>query len=304
MFNRCDSDGIHAHHGGHMSALCLSLTLATLTGCGALRLVDVPSENQDSRIDHLVIHFTGASFAESMRVLTQRNRPRVSAHYLVPAPGDPTYSQRRLRVHRLVDEDQRAWHAGESYWDEATAINARSIGIEIVNESRCVLVDPALRPGTPENQRCEFREYDAEQLNIVIALAQEVLQRNPDIDPEDVVGHADIAPDRRLDPGPMFPWRTLYEHGIGAWYDEETVADYLLQFATQPPEVARLQRALNAWGYRIEATGEIDTQTRFVLRAFQMHFRPSNWSALPDAETAAILFALLEKYRPRALRDL
>jgi N-acetyl-anhydromuramyl-L-alanine amidase AmpD len=285
-----------------MRLLFLSLAFATLTACGPLRIIDRPSAVQSGRVDHLVIHFTGESFAESMRLLTERTGMPVSAHYLVPAPDDPTYTERSLRIYRLVDEERRAWHAGESYWDSATELNARSIGIEIVNESRCVDIDPDLEPGTPQNQRCEFRDYAPEQIEMMIALARDILERNPDIDPENVVGHADVAPDRRLDPGPTFPWRTLYEYGIGAWYDDAAVARYRAGFEAQPPDVALLQRALAAYGYRIEPTGELDPPTAFVLRAFQMHFRPTDWSGNPDAETAAILFALIERYRPSALR--
>lgn len=285
--------------------LCLpAAVLLALTACSPLRLVDAPAEVQSERIDHLVIHFTGERYAESVRLLTQRTDIPVSVHYLIPAPNDSTYSRRALRVHRLVDEAQSAWHAGRSYWDEATSLNARSIGIEIVNTSRCTDIDPELEPSAPDNQRCEFRDFPPEQIELVIALARDILERNPDIDPENVVGHGDIAPDRRIDPGPTFPWRTLYEHGIGAWPEDETVALNLARFDAQPPQIAVLQRALAAYGYEIEATGEIDPQTQFVLRAFQAHFRPSNWSGQPDTETAAILFALLEKYRPNALEDL
>ena len=286
-----------------LTAACLVAALA-LAACGSLRYVDSPAVVQSSRIDHLVIHFTGEDFAESMRLLTQRTETPVSVHYVVPEGGDRTYPRQRLIVHRLVDEEQRAWHAGESHWRGATALNARSIGIEVVNRSSCIEIDPGLEPETPENQRCTFLDYDLEQLALVIELAQDILARNPDIDPEDVVGHADIAPSRRVDPGPKFPWRTLHEHGIGAWYDADTVARYRARFEMAPADIVLLQRALGAYGYEVEASGENDPQTRFALRAFQMHFRPSNWSGRPDAETAAVLFALLEKYRPAALRRL
>ncbi|WP_428103157.1 N-acetylmuramoyl-L-alanine amidase [Candidatus Rariloculus sp.] len=272
----------------------------TLAACSPLRFVDVESETQSSRIDYLVIHFTSADYAESMRVLTQRTERPVSSHYLVPERGDPTYPRQRLRVHRLVDENRRAWHAGQSYWRGEEALNGSSIGIEIVNQSGCMATDPGSEPGTPQD-RCQFHDFDAEQIDLVIELALDILDRHPRIDPVDVVGHADIASNRRLDPGPTFPWRTLYENGIGAWYDDETVAGYRERFEAEQPDLVLLQRGLNAYGYDIEDTGEYDRQTRVVLRAFQMHFRPSDWSAQPDAETAAIVFALLEKYRPAAL---
>ena len=132
----------------------------------------------------------------------------------------------------------------------------------------------------------------------------DILQRHPRIDPVDIVAHSDIAPDRRLDPGPKFPWRRLHEHGIGAWYDDDAVDRYRQRFEAQPPTLALLQRGLKAYGYDVDDTGEHDPRTQVALRAFQMHFRPMDWSGLPDAETAAILFALLEKYRPRALTRL
>ena len=272
----------------------------TLAACSPLRFVDVESETQSSRIDYLVIHFTSADYAESMRVLTQRTERPVSSHYLVPERGDPTYPRQRLRVHRLVDENRRAWHAGQSYWRGEEALNGSSIGIEIVNQSGCMATDPGSEPGTPQD-RCQFHDFDAEQIDLVIELALDILDRHPRIDPVDVVGHADIASNRRLDPGPTFPWRTLYENGIGAWYDDETVAGYRERFEAEQPDLVLLQRGLNAYGYDIEDTDEYDRQTRAVLRAFQMHFRPSDWSGQPDAETAAIVFALLEKYRPAAL---
>ena len=274
--------------------------MCTLAACSPLRIVEVDSETHSGRIDHLVIHFTSADFAESMRVLTQRTERPVSAHYLVPEGGVPTYPRRRLRVHRLVDEQRRAWHAGQSHWGGEEPLNGTSIGIEIVNQSGCTAAGPGGEAAPPQDS-CRFRDFDAEQIDLVIELVLDILDRHPGIDPVDVVGHADIASDRRSDPGPTFPWRTLYEHGIGAWYDDETVAGFRERFEAEQPDLALLQRGLNLYGYDIEDTGEYDRQTRAVLRAFQMHFRPSDWSGQPDAETAAIVFALLEKYRPEAL---
>lgn len=274
-----------------------------LLACDSLRFVDVVSENQSNRIQHIVIHFTSVDFAQSMRMLTERSGRPVSAHYLVPENGDPTYPHRRLRVYRLVGEESRAWHAGRSHWNGAEGLNGSSIGIEIVNRSACAPVALGNEPDPPED-RCEFHDFDAEQIDLVIDLMLGILQRHPGIDPVDVVAHSDIAPGRRLDPGPTFPWRRLYEHGIGAWYDHETVHRYRQRFEAQPPTLSLLQRGLKAYGYDVDDTGEHDPRTRAALTAFQMHFRPSDWSGQPDAGTAAILFALLEKYRPRALAGL
>ena len=285
------------------ASLVSLLGSCALFACTPLRFVDVDSENQSSRINHIVIHLTSVDFAKSLRVLTERTERPVSAHYLVPENGDPTYPRRRLRVYRLVGDDQRAWHAGQSHWRGETALNSSSIGIEIVNRSSCVAEAPDSEAGVPD-VRCEFLDYDPEQIDLVIELALDILRRHPGIDPEDIVGHSDIAPDRRLDPGPLFPWRLLYEHGIGAWYDEDTAQRYRERFEAQPPALALLQRGLAAYGYDVDDTGEHDARTQLALRAFQLHFRPSDWSGQPDAETAAIVFALLEKYRPRSLEAL
>jgi N-acetylmuramoyl-L-alanine amidase len=260
-------------------------------------MVDVPSANHNSRIQYLVIHFTSENFSESLRLLTQRTDNPVSVHYLVPEPGDDTYDRTSLRIHRLVPESRRAWHAGTSSWGRADALNDTSVGIEIVNQSACVNNDPDTETPTPEDQTCRFLDYPEEQVALVIKLASDIIERNPEIDPVDVIGHGDIAADRRVDPGPRFPWKRLYEAGIGAWYDDDTVAMYRRQFDEGLPDMVTMQAALGRYGYLIEETGLNDTQTRFVIRSFQMHFRPSGTSGEMDAETAAILFALNEKYR-------
>ncbi len=267
-------------------------------------MVDAPSVNQNSRIQFLVLHFTSQPFDESMRLLTQRTDRPVSVHYLVPEPGDATYPRKDLRIHRLVPEHRRAWHAGQSFWNGNVALNGASIGIEVVNQSSCESTNPAAEIQTPDMQSCTFRDYPEAQIQLVIELAKDILDRHPDIDPVDVVGHSDIAPSRRLDPGPTFPWKRLYEHGIGAWYDDSTVDAYRRRFADSPPSIEVLQRGLRAYGYSVQETGELDVQTRFALRAFQMHFRASSFDGLPDPESTAILFALLEKYRPRALSEI
>ncbi|NOX70786.1 MAG: N-acetylmuramoyl-L-alanine amidase [Gammaproteobacteria bacterium] len=267
-------------------------------------MIDAPSLNQNSRINYLVLHFTSEDFAESLRLLTQRTDNPVSVHYLVPETGDATYDRRSLRIHRLVPENRRAWHAGRSYWAGADALNDTSIGIEIVNRSACVDDDPETERPSPEGQTCTLLAFPDEQIDLVIRLATDILDRNPDIDPVDVVGHGDIAPSRRVDPGPLFPWKRLYEQGIGAWYDDETVSRYTEKFSADYPALPRIQQALNTYGYLIEVTGENDVQTRFAVRVFQMHFRPGNVSGQIDVETVAILYALLEKYRPKLINDL
>ena len=280
-----------------MIRLLISLGLLSVAGCASQRMVDIPSENHNSRIQYLVIHFTSENFAESLRLLTTRTENPVSVHYLVPEPGDDTYNRNSLSIHRLVPESRRAWHAGTSYWGRADALNDTSVGIEIVNQSACTNNDPETEFPTPEDQTCRFLEYPEAQLQLVVELASDILERNPEIDPVDVIGHGDIAADRRVDPGPRFPWKRLYDNGIGAWYDDETVAAYKERFDRVLPDMLNVQEALQRYGYQIGVTGENDVQTRFVIRSLQMHFRPSGTSGRMDAETAAILFALNDKYR-------
>ena len=278
--------------------ILLAAVASLVVGCSALPIIDAPSANHNSRINYLVIHFTSEHFAESLRLLTTRTNNPVSAHYLVPEPGDETYTQGKLRIHRLVGEDRRAWHAGRSFWAGAESLNNNSIGIEIVNRSACVDNNTDSETTAPEDQTCSFLEYPEQQLELVIELVTDILDRYPDIDPVDIVGHADIAPGRRVDPGPLFPWKRLYDLGIGAWYDDQTMRQYRAQFATDMPSTHEVQMALRTYGYQVEPTGRTDIQTRFVVRALQMHFRPDGVSGHIDAETAAILFALNDKYRP------
>ena len=153
------------------------LLLAMITGCSDLPMVDVPSENQSSRVQLLVLHFTSEHFAESLRLLTRPTDRPVSAHYLVPQPGDIHYGRDELVVHRLVPEDRRAWHAGISVWARRAALNDGAIGIEIVNRSACrdpeAWSDPAFAEAggerTPEAQDCDFLPYPDQQIELVRA---------------------------------------------------------------------------------------------------------------------------------------
>ncbi len=265
-----------------------------LSACAPYAMRDQASANQDGRVRYLIFHFTSEDTAESLRLLTQPSANPVSAHYLVDvadAPGD------RVVVHRLVPENARAWHAGRSYWAGETALNASSIGIEIVNESNCSAQQPMA-------EDCEFLPYPPAQVDAVIALCRAVLARHPDIQPWRVLGHSDIAPARKVDPGPQFPWAALHEAGIGAWYEDAVVKRYRQRFAQRAPSLQQVQEALNAWGYDLQPTGTMDPPTQLALRAFQLHFRPERFDGLVDTQTSAILFALLERYRPEQLARL
>jgi N-acetyl-anhydromuramyl-L-alanine amidase AmpD len=269
--------------------------------------VMVESANQDSRVNVVVIHHTSEDFGGSLHVLTEETSRPVSSHYLVPEPLDPSYDRKKLKVYQLVDEDQRAWHAGSSYWKGQTKLNNVSIGIEIVNETYCHRAEGMAQGETadwPSETICFYPDYPETQLALVIDLLQGILARHPEVDPTNVVGHADIAPQRKIDPGPRFPWQRLYQLGIGAWYDDETVIRYWEQFNRGLPTVLQMQEALHAYGYAIERTGELDEQTGNVLRAFQHHFLPYRVTREFTVETAAVLYALIDKYYPDELPPL
>lgn len=235
------------------------------------------------RVRFLILHYTAGAFKGSVTALTG---PSVSAHYLVPDPLDKTYTDagfKDLRMFNLVDENERAWHAGASVWGNRNNLNDTSIGIEIVN-------DASFDQGV-----FTFPPYNVQQIEAVKQLAFDILQRYPDITPTHVLGHSDIAPGRKSDPGPAFPWKALYEAGIGAWYDEASKLHYQAQFNLALPAKAEVLAKLRVYGYDVSQAGT-DSGYRTVLRALQLHFRPQHHEGALDAETAAILYALVEKY--------
>ena len=276
-----------------------------LAGCTTSGTVTEPSQNYNTRVSIVVIHHTTADFGDSLHILTKPSSNSVSSHYLIPEPDDSTYGKSKLQVHRLVSEGNRAWHAGVSHWAGKNGLNDQSIGIELVNQTYCrrstvVDEDTAL----PVRRICFFPDFADSQIALLVDLLGEILERHPDVRPTHIIGHADIAPDRKIDPGPRFPWQRLYRLGYGAWFDDDTVIRYWEQFTQQPMPVRNVQSALKAYGYGIEVTGELDAQTHNVLRAFQMHFRPSEVSNEATPTTVAILYALIEKYYPEQLDDL
>ena len=275
-----------------------------LMGCVPYKLIDVPSENLNSRIDYIVLHATSQNFDESLNTLTKQSDYPVSSHYLIPHLDDESYDRNDLAVYRLVPEGGRAWHAGKSNWADEVSLNDRSIGIEIVNEFSCTEHADITNTPTIDFLECQFLPYPKNQIALLIVLLQDILARHPEINPIDIVSHADIAPERKSDPGPYFPWKELYDAGIGAWYDEEDFEKHMKIFAFQLPEISVIQQALSILGYSVEETGEFDEQTRYALRAMQLHYRSTNYKGELDVESVAILFSLIEKYRVLEIDDL
>ena len=280
------------------------LSCSFITACSGVPIVSAPSENFNSRVNHLVIHFTSEDFERSLAILTGETERRVSAHYLIPEPGDVTYSDDNLRVYELVSTSNRAWHAGRSYWAGKTGLNDQSIGIEIVNQSGCKEDIATLGNSAEFATACAFQPFGSEQIDLVVRLLKKTLEQHPDIRPEAIVGHADIAPSRKVDPGPLFPWRQLYDAGIGAWFDEDRVAELKEVLIQYPLTIEQQQALLLAYGYKVTVTGIEDEQSQLAVRAFQMHFRPANYAGFFDEESAAILISLLERYHPYSFKKL
>jgi len=199
-------------------------------------------------VDMLVLHYTGMQSAEAALARLCDPAAEVSAHYLVGEDGE---------VAALVAEEHRAWHAGKSSWRGHTDVNSRSIGIEIVN------------PG----HEFGYRPFPDAQIMALIDLCQGILARWP-IPARNVVGHSDVAPARKQDPGELFPWKRLADSGIGLW-----------PIATGAGGDAAV--LLRDYGYE----GDLPD----VLRAFQRHFRPSLCDGRLDQETGALLNGLIRQ---------
>jgi len=210
------------------------------------------------RIKVLVIHYTADDFDSSLATLTDK---QVSSHYLVPAVP-PRYNG-KPRIWQLVPEQELAWHAGISAWRGATRLNDTSIGIELENR------------GWQKSAGVKyFAPFEPAQIQALIPLAKDIIARYH-IKPENVVAHADIAPQRKDDPGPLFPWQQLAQQGIGAWPDAQRVNFYLAGRAPHTPvDTASLLELLARYGYDVKPDMTPREQRR-VIMAFQMHFRPT-----------------------------
>jgi N-acetylmuramoyl-L-alanine amidase len=223
-----------------------------------MKVVERPSVNCDARpdgaaIDILVLHYTGMQTAEEALTRLCDYDAAVSAHYTIDRDGT---------VYSHVPELMRAWHAGASYWAGERNVNGRSIGIELVN------------PGHDFG----YIPFTDEQIGALIELTHGILGRHP-IPPRRVVGHSDVAPGRKKDPGELFPWWRLAKEGIGAWPNGHAQSSG--DFTT---DLAR-------FGYGVPP--EVDVRLEHVITAFQRHFRPSCVDGIADAECAELLASLL-----------
>lgn len=232
--------------------------------------IPAPSANFDARTgppDMVILHYTGMESGEAALARLRDPEAKVSAHYLVEEDG---------RVFALVPEERRAWHAGLSSWRGARDINGRSIGVEIVN------------PG----HEFGYRDFPEPQIAAVISLLSDIRERwtVPD---GFILGHSDVAPRRKEDPGELFPWKRLAAAGHGLWIEPVAAPGPPLGLGDEGLGVSVLQNALIRFGYDLERTGTYGEATVTVVRAFQRHWRPERLDGIADGETRARLMALL-----------
>jgi N-acetylmuramoyl-L-alanine amidase len=235
-----------------------------------IELIEAPSPNFDTRKrppDMVILHYTGMVSGEAALERLCHPTAKVSSHYLVEEDG---------RIFRLVPEERRAWHAGVSFWRGERDLNGASLGVEIVN------------PG----HEFGYRPFPDVQVEAVIALLDEIRTRWI-IEDRMIVGHSDVAPDRKQDPGELFPWKRLAEAGHGLWSEPPPAPGPALAEGESGAGVFALQAGLTRLGYDCAPSGAFDDQTAAVIRAFQRHWRPETVDGVADGETRARLIALL-----------
>jgi N-acetylmuramoyl-L-alanine amidase len=233
-------------------------------------VISAPSPNFDARRappDMVVLHYTGMRSGQAALARLTDAAAKVSAHYLVEEDG---------RVFTLVPEARRAWHAGVSFWRGERDINAVSVGVEIVN------------PG----HEFGYRAFPDRQIEAVIALIADIRSRWT-IPDERILGHSDVAPARKIDPGELFPWRRLAREGHGHWVEPPAAPGAPLADGDEGLGVLALQGALGRLGYEAQASGVFDQPTATLVRAFQRHWLQSRCDGVADGDTRARLMAVL-----------
>lgn len=235
-----------------------------------LDFIDAPSPNFDPRnkpVDMIVLHYTGMRTGEEALARLRDPDARVSSHYLVEEDG---------RIFRLVPEERRAWHAGHSFWKGEEGLNHASVGIEIVN------------PG----HEFGYRPFPEAQIAAVIALMGDIRSRWT-VDDSRILGHSDVAPGRKQDPGELFPWKRLAEAGHGVWAEASPAPGEALKEGDEGVGVFALQAGLTRLGYDCAPSGRFDAATRDIVTAFQRHWAPDRVDGVADGLTRATLMAVL-----------
>ncbi len=234
----------------------------------SLHLLQSPSPNHDARKGGkkptlIILHYTGMPEAEDARQRLCDPASKVSAHYLIERNG---------QIWQLVGESERAWHAGVGAWQSETDINSVSIGIELVNRGH----------------QWGYQTFPDLQIDAATALLRDIQQLYT-IPAGNILGHSDIAPQRKEDPGEFFPWQRLAQCGLGLWPSTVMTGGSLMDYG----EARRLLRSI---GYDCADSGEYDLPLRRVLLAFQRHWLPHHLSGLADGHTAAMLRTVTAAY--------
>lgn len=242
------------------SAVLLCLLLAACAHAPRNPMAQwVPSPNHNPRKPTLiVVHYTEqASVAQSLQTLrTANSGGRVSAHYLIGDDG---------ALYQLVSDEHRAWHAGAGSWGTISDVNSASIGIELDNNGR--------------------EPFSDAQIASLLRLLDDLCKRHG-ITRSDVIGHADMAPARKIDPGALFPWKRLADAGFGRWPATD---------APPAPDGFDALQALRLLGYPMDNPAA-------AVRAYRLHYRGVDGGAL-DAEDARILHALTQPQTASAASD-
>ncbi|MDG2286952.1 MAG: N-acetylmuramoyl-L-alanine amidase [Alphaproteobacteria bacterium] len=230
----------------------------------------MPSPNHgarpdDAQIDMLVLHYTGMRSRDEALERLCDPAAEVSAHYLIDEAGG---------AFQLVDEDRRAWHAGRATWSGEADINSCSIGIELVN------------PG----HEFGYRAFPNQQMEALESLCANILARHP-IPACRVLGHSDVAPSRKEDPGELFDWRRLALAGIGVWPKPDP-----MRVGHKAGSVEALRADLARLGYAIEVGGQMDYELRSVILAFQRHWLPDHMTGARDPLTRWRLDSILKSF--------
>ncbi|WGR95839.1 N-acetylmuramoyl-L-alanine amidase [Bradyrhizobium sp. ISRA443] len=247
--------------------------MTTFTPDSSIASDVIPSMNFGERAnnrqpDMIVLHYTGMPDVEG--AITQLCTPgtEVSAHYIVLEDG---------RIVQCVPESKRAWHAGVSFWAGEDDINSCSIGVEIVNRGH----------------DWGYPDFPLRQIAAVIALCRGIMLRRK-VPSHRVLGHSDVAPARKKDPGEKFPWHSLANSGVGHWVQPvPIVRGDALMLGAISDDVAKMQAAFARYGYNIPTHGKYDGATMEAVTAFQRHFRPERIDGIADRSTMATLHALL-----------
>ena len=257
-----------------------SATMKAFTPDSSIASDVIPSPNfgdrNDSRApDMILLHYTGMPDVEGAIARLCTAGTEVSAHYVVLEDG---------RIVQCVPEAKRAWHAGVAYWAGEEDINSCSIGVEIVNRGH----------------DWGYPEFPLRQIAAVIALCRGIMLRRK-VPSHRVLGHSDVAPSRKMDPGEKFPWHSLANSGVGHWVQPTAIVrGQPLKLGTVGDDVLKLQQGLARYGYGVPVSGTYDGTTMQVVTAFQRHFRPLRVDGIADHSTLTTLQALLANLSPGA----